>query len=219
MGGLDHEPAFVFSGRSLDWRGAFPLRCRGVASEKAKSGTDPASVEPKRGAIAIVQKLDEHIGLLEQIALALALLLLIGMGGYQTVATRVLGSKSIWPNELIRYSVFFVATMGAALAAQQARMFAMDAASKKLPKKLQVVLRIVIAALVIVLCYVLAQGGLHARQFINTDHLVLSPTTAVLALPVASGLIGLHYFLHALVDILYLVKGEIPPEKEGVSAH
>lgn len=179
-----------------------------------------ATSEQPGGAIERIAAVDRALGLLEQALLALSLLLLVGMGGYQTLATRLLDSKATWPNELIRYSVFFIATLGAALAAQQMRMFAMGAVGKLLPGKAQALVRIVIALFVLAAVYVLAVGGLDAREHIRADRYeVISPTLAVLALPLSCALIGLHYFLHALMDLVYLAKGQTPPPQEGVSAH
>jgi hypothetical protein len=36
----------------------------------------------------------------------------------------------------------------------------------------------------------------------------------MLAFPIGVVLIGLHYTLHAIIDVLYLIRGLVPPVRE-----
>jgi hypothetical protein len=60
---------------------------------------------------------------------------------------------------------------------------------------------------------------MYVRNSAGAEYEVFNPKTALMALPVGALLIGAHYTLHALIDLVYLSKGQLTPEEEGLSAH
>jgi TRAP-type C4-dicarboxylate transport system permease small subunit len=88
--------------------------------------------------------------------------------------------------------------------------------------KTRIISRIIIALLVTFVCYLFIRGGLMVRESIakTTEHYdVVSPVTGALALPIGAGLIGFHFLLHAVVDMIYLGAGQMPPDDQGISVH
>ncbi len=131
-----------------------------------------------------------------------------------------MGTNDTWPFEALRYLVFFCAIWGAALSAQKGRMISMDFLARKVAPKKRVILRIAIAAFVIFACVLLYRGGMYVRASAASEtYELISPAKALAVLPMGALLIGLHYFLHAVIDILYLSAGLIPPEEDGPAAH
>ncbi len=168
----------------------------------------------------MVASVDNAIGFVEHGFIALSLFGLMGVGTYQFVSGHFFDANDTWPFEVLRYLVFFCAMGGAALSAQKGRMISMDFLSRKLAPKKRIILRIFIAGFVIFACVLLYKGGMYVREAAaGEEYEVLSPSLALLALPIGAALIGVHYLLHAISDTMYLAAGLLPPEEEGPQAH
>lgn len=186
-----------------------------MTQDDAKGRAAPPGVEALR-------RLDRALGLAEQGVLVVGLAALVGVSAWQLFAGLVLKQHETWPYEVIRYAVFFVAMAGAALAAQRSQMMTMDALTRLLAPRLRVGLRVVLSIAVVVACFLLIRGGLDVRELtknLNEEYDVISPGLGMLPLPIGAALIGVHTVLHSLVDLLYLVRGDLPPEGDAVRAH
>jgi len=173
----------------------------------------PPADEPP--AAARVRRIDEGIGRAETGVLIVAVTMLIGVAVYQVIADKLLDERPTWPFEVIRYSVFFVAIAGASLAAQRKGMFNMDLVTRKFSPRGRSILRIATAVLVAGLCLMVINSALTLRtNTFNTKeaHEVLAEADGYLALILGMGLIAVHFLLHAVVEVLYLVNGKIPPD-------
>lgn len=188
---------------------------------KGEAKTSPAS-EPEPGPVAALRKLDRAVGTAEHAVAAAALAVLVGAGLWQSFASHVLDWHATWPYELIRYSVFFVAMSGAALAAQRGRMFSMDFVSNLLGTRTRLGVQIVIALFVIFACVLLCIGGLEVRRSalaVHETYDIIPPGLGLLALPVGAALIAVHYALHGVIDAFYLITRQTPPADEAPRAH
>ncbi len=200
-----------------------------MSKEKSKTSPPPASAAPLPDArvsspapdlVVKLQSFDNAIGTVEHAFVALSLFSLIGVGTYQFLASRLFGANDTWPFEALRYLVFFCAMGGAALSSQKGRMISMDFVARKLPAKQRAMLRMLVAAFVMFACFLLYRGGMYVRaSAAGEEYEVIRPAIALLALPVGALLIGLHYFVHAVCDALYLSAGMLPPEEEAPAAH
>jgi TRAP-type C4-dicarboxylate transport system permease small subunit len=169
-----------------------------------------------------LRRIDEWVGKLELVAVSIFLASLIGVAVYQFIASKLLGQNKNWPFEVIRYSVFFVAMSAAALAAQQKKMMAIDFVPRLMKPKTRVISRIIIALVVVFVCYLFIRGGLMVRDSIakTTEHYdVVNPVTGALALPIGAALIGFHFLIHAVIDMIYLHAKQMPPDDERISVH
>ena len=182
----------------------------GGAAPGARGGDEPA-------AAAALRRLDEGLGIIETAAVGLALLVLVGVGVYQSAAAHLFGVNETWPYEVIRYSVFFVAMAGAALASQRSRLINMDVVTRLLQPRARTILRVATSMFALGTALLLFKGGLDVRALpaqANVEHEVISAPTALWALPLGALLVGVHLLLHALIDVAYLVQGKLPPEGE-----
>jgi TRAP-type C4-dicarboxylate transport system permease small subunit len=173
----------------------------------------PPADEPP--AAARVRRIDEGIGRAETGVLIVAVTLLIGIAVYQVIADKLMDHRPTWPFEVIRYSVFFVAMAGAALASQRKGMFNMDLVTRKFSPRGRSILRIGTAVLVAVLAGLLINVALtlRANTFTTKEaHEVFSEADGYLALILGMSLIALHFVLHAVIEVIYLVNGKIPPD-------
>lgn len=169
-----------------------------------------------RGLLAI----DRIVGLIEHAALAVLLASLILLGFMQAVGRNAFQWSPAWTFELLRYSVFFIAMFGAALAAHTKQLIAMDVLTRALSPRNRLVVQVVTGLFVIFVCYLLIDGGLKVRHILaeEEDYHYISPATGALALPVGSALIAFHVLVQTAVRVAHLVRGTLP-EAEQVRAH
>ena len=173
-------------------------------------------------AIRFIKRIESLLGHLEHFFLAIFLCALIGVGTYQSIASHIFESNATWPFELIRYSVFFIAMLGAALAAREGQMIGMDFLSRLIPKRWNRVLEILIACFVIGILFLTIKGGLQLRETtlgLNESYEFIRPDIGVLALPVAVFLIALHTFNQALLSFFYAVNPRLDTDETQVSLH
>ena len=164
-----------------------------------------------------LRQLNDWLGRIETGALALLLALLVGTGVYQTLAAHFFEKNDTWPYEIIRYSVFFIAMTGAALAAAKARMINMDVVTRLLRPRTRAALRVGTSLFAVAVCFFLFKGGMDMRDTAagrNEAYDYISPSSGLLALPIGAVLIGFHFLLHAIIDAIWLAGGKLPPEPE-----
>lgn len=164
---------------------------------------------------ARVRRVDEGIGRAEIGVVIIAVCMLIGVAVYQVILDKLFDERPTWPYEVVRFSVFFVAITGASLAAQRKGMFNMDLVTRKFSPRGRSYLRIATAVLVAVLLALVINTALTLRA--NTfstkeSHEVISNADGYLALIAGCGLIAIHFVLHAVIEVIYLVNGKIPPD-------
>jgi TRAP-type C4-dicarboxylate transport system permease small subunit len=177
-----------------------------------EAGPPPADEPP---AAARLRRIDEMIGRVEVGALIVAVTMLIGVAIYQVILEKLLDERPTWPHEVVRFSVFFVAMLGASLASQRKGMFNMDLVTRKFSPRVRSMLRIGAAVLVAVLLALVIKAALtlRANTFTTKEaHEVFSEADGYTALVVGAGLIALHFVLHAVSEVIYLASGKIPPD-------
>lgn len=177
----------------------------------AEGAAKPTAAELDSGFVHALRMIDRALGMLEQTLLCLFLLILIGVGAIQAVASQ-LGTSWIWSFEIIRYSVFFIAMTGAALSAHTEQLISMDLVSRALGARGRARLTIALRLFTAVICVLLIVGGLKLRDAAGEPmyHLI-DPRMGLLALPIGAALMGMHVLLHSLVDLVYLLHGRLPP--------
>ena len=162
----------------------------------------------KHGIAHAAQRVNGWLGTLEHVGLAVCLGALIAVGTSRAILVEVFNSPFSGADEVIRYMVFFIAMLGAALAAQRVRMIGMDLCARALSSRAQAVVRLLNTLLILFVCYLLIRGGLLARATsTGIDHEFIPRRIGLLALPIGAGLIAVHYILHATVDVCHLVTG------------
>ena len=177
------------------------------------TGTEPPADEP--AAARGLRQLDRLLGVVETgIAIAVvSALILVAVG--QVVADKLFGAHPTWPDEVIRNFVFYAAMSGAVLAAQRKGMFNMDLVTRYFPPRVRSLLRVVAALLVCALAILVVRTGLVQRADtlkVTQTHELISPATAYLGLIVGFALVAFHFLLHAVIEVVYLASGKIPPD-------
>lgn len=193
----------------------------GPASRGSEINMDAPITYPDDGPLsANVRKVDNGVGMLEQGFLFLLLIAIV-----LTASAAALGDKLFgyhlgrWWFTVIRGGTFTIAMIAAAFATHQQRHLAMDLVSRRLSPRGRLILGMLLKVFTMVIAGVLLRSGLH-----QIDHVggvveeFVSDKTIVTMLPVGCALIIFHSLLHLVIDLDYLVRGKLPPERQR-SAH
>lgn len=162
-----------------------------------------------------IRQVDHYLGLIEQ-GLLFALLAAVVL----TAATAALSDKVAhhqlgrWWFTVVRGGTFSIAMFGAVFATHQQRHLAMDLVSRRLTPRGRLVLGMVLKLFTILIAYLLFKSGLHQRDTVGSvGDSIISDKTVVTALPIGAALIIFHSLLHIGIDVEYLMRGKLPPER------
>jgi TRAP-type C4-dicarboxylate transport system permease small subunit len=159
---------------------------------------------------------DRALGVAEQVVLFVLLAAVVVTAAAAALSDRLLHIPlGRWWFDIVRSGTFSIAMIGAVFATHQRRHLAMDLVSRRLPPRGRLILRIALAVFTMFIAGVLARSGLHQLDKMGEesgDHLI-STHTIVTLLPAGAALIILHTLLHMVIDIDYLVRGKLPPER------
>lgn len=167
----------------------------------------------------MVKVINRWLGAAEVALLCVFLASLIGVACFNFVANHLLDYNPMWTDEIIRYSVFFIAWTGAALCAQSDQMLNMDVIARLVKPRTKLLIRAGTRILTIIACIFLVWGAMRVRNTVaGEDYELISKGKVALAFLVGAGMVGLHTFIHLILDVLYLVLRVMPAE-EHVSLH
>jgi TRAP-type C4-dicarboxylate transport system permease small subunit len=201
-----------------------------AAEPPARESHLSIEVEPTRfpdddAACAWLRRVDHGLGVAEQ-ALIFALLALVVTVASIAAIHDKLAAEHIgrWWHYIVRGGTFAVAMFAAVFATQQQRHLAMDLVSRRLPPRGRLILGLVLKVITIAVAYFLFKSGrTNAEVAGGTEsldvlglHVVDGDIVSTIFLGAA--LIIVHTALHVAIDISYLVRGKLPPERAR-SAH
>jgi TRAP-type mannitol/chloroaromatic compound transport system permease small subunit len=182
----------------------------------SKTSIDPTHGYPDDGALSsTVRKVDGGVGMIEQGVLFLLLIAIVLTASSAALSDKLFGiHMGRWWFVVVRGGTFTIAMVAAAFATHQQRHLAMDLVSRRLSPRGRLVLGMVLKIFTIVIAAVLFRSGMHQREHVGGagDQLV-SDKSVVTMMPIGAALIILHSILHIVIDVDYLVRGKLPPEK------
>jgi TRAP-type C4-dicarboxylate transport system permease small subunit len=163
-----------------------------------------------------VRTVDRALGNLEQAVLFLLLGAVVLTAAAAALSDRVLGHHlGRWWFDIVRGGTFSVAMIGAVYATHQQRHLSMDLVSRRLPARGRLFLRVVLALFTVLIAGLLVQSGLHQLDTVGEeggDHFI-STHSIVMFMPLGASLIIVHTVLHMVIDIDYIVRRKLPPER------
>jgi TRAP-type C4-dicarboxylate transport system permease small subunit len=188
----------------------------GAARDSRLSIDDLPAQFPDDGAVAhYVRIVDNTLGRIEQ-GLLFALLAAVVL----TAAAAALSDKLFahhlgrWWFTTVRGGTFTIAMFAAAFATHQQRHLAMDLVSRRLTPRGRLILGTLLEVFTIAIAVILFRSGMHQRDHVGgTVEEFVSDKTIVTMLPIGAALIILHSVLHIVIDLDYLVRGKLPPER------
>ncbi len=162
-----------------------------------------------------IRKLDHLAGMAEQIALFALLGIIVIVATVQAFATKLFSHSFIWSFDVVRAGTFAIAMIGAAFASHHISHLSMDIVSRRLSPRNRLALRALLGMFTIFAAYLLLRSGLHLRSEIATEggtHSIPPHLIAALV-PIGAGLIIFHTLLRTIIDVDYLRRNKLPPEK------
>jgi TRAP-type C4-dicarboxylate transport system permease small subunit len=162
-----------------------------------------------------LRMIDQYAGVAEQVLLFGMLATIIIIATVQALSTKLFGHSFLWSFDVVRAGTFVIAMTGAAFASRFASHLSMDVLSRFLGARRRLVLKVALGSVTIFAAGLLANAGLHIRAQVASEggeHTV-PPGLLAAMIPIGAGLIIFHTFLHMLIDIDYIVRGKLPPEK------
>jgi TRAP-type C4-dicarboxylate transport system permease small subunit len=183
-------------------------------AQRAAHVGEPILAAPEPAPVAALRRIDRGLAKIEEILLALFLAILLVIGVIGAVKRNFLPPSPFWLEEAVRYSVFFIGLLGAALAAQSDRLFNIDMFARLMGVRGKLVIRVLSSAFTIAICWLFLSSSLIVRRvaLAGEEGEILPPEIGILSLPIAMAAIMLHLFLHLLIALYYLATGKTPPD-------
>ena len=174
----------------------------------------PASYPDDDDMVKNLRLVDRWIGLGEQVALFALLAVMVVVACVEAVAERM-HSGFLWSFDVVRDATFAIAMLGAAFATYQQRNLSMDLVSRRLGHKARMVLRIFLALITIFTSSLfLYAGWLLRSKVVGEPNVGSLEKLTVTMIPVGAGLIIFHSLVQIVIEVDYLVRGKLSPERE-----
>jgi TRAP-type C4-dicarboxylate transport system permease small subunit len=206
---------------------AVPVEADLPPTRRQAAPTDPAALPiaqltdaahfPDDGPVSgWLRRTDRALGNAEQAVLFVLLAAVVLTAAAAALSDRLVGHHlGRWWFDIVRGGTFSVAMIGAVFATHQQRHLSMDLVSRRLPARGRLVLRVVLALFTVLAAALLVRSGMHQLGTVGEEsgeHIV-STHTIVTFMPIGAILIIVHTALHMVIDIDYLARGKLPPER------
>lgn len=158
---------------------------------------------------------DNTLGIIEQLLLFALLGAVVLTAAGAALSEKLFGYHiGRWWFTVVRGGTFTIAMFAAAFATHQQRHLAMDLVSRRISPRARLILGTLLKIFTIVIAMILFRSGMHQRDHVGgTVEEFVSDKTIVTMLPIGAALIIVHSILHIVIDIDYLVRGKLPPER------
>ena len=163
----------------------------------------------------IWHQLDEKLGRVEQILVALFLSVMILIAFLQIVLRNFFSTGIPWGDPLVRYLVVWVGFIGAALAAREGKHISIEIASRWItgPGRhyFQVLSNLVSAAVCVLLTYAAVKFIVFEAQMGTTVFFSLPAWIPEIVIPVTFGIMALRFALRFIDELIEL---HLEPRRE-----
>jgi TRAP-type C4-dicarboxylate transport system permease small subunit len=186
-------------------------------NDEAEGGDHPVAY-PNDGPFAkAVRRFDTYLAKTEQVVLLAILAAVVVMGAGYALAEKLAHYHVPYKDDVMRAGTFAIAMLGGAFATHQLKHLSMDLVSRRLSARSRLVLRIVLTLFMIGILLLAIRAGLHyiaQERTVPTQPGKLFSTVQVAWLfPIATTLIIVHAAVSVALDVDYLRRGKVPPER------
>ncbi len=166
-----------------------------------------------------LDRLDRGLGKVESVLVVIVLFVMLGLSSLQLLLHTLFDSGIEWADIVARQMVLWLGFLGGALATQQGRHIAIDAASKFLKPKPAAVLRVVTFSSAALIAAAMGQASLRfVRDELEAGSTLFGEVPAwpfEAIMPVALFVIVFH-FVVGVVDSALVATGRREPKAEAV---
>ncbi len=169
---------------------------------------------------ARLRKIDHRLGFVEQVLLFGMLGVIVLVGTFQALATKLFATSFVWSFDVVRGCTFAIAMIGAAFASHHASHLSMDIMSRWLKPRTRLAAQVVLGMFTIFAALMLGMSGDRLRTQVASEggsH-TIPPDLIAALIPIGAALITFHTLMRVLIDADYLRRGKLPPAK-ALSAH
>ncbi|MBA3462203.1 MAG: TRAP transporter small permease [Deltaproteobacteria bacterium] len=163
-----------------------------------------------------VRRIDNIIGMVEQVALVTLLAIVVVTAASHALLDRFANYHVPFKDDVIRAGTFTIAMLAGAFASHQAKHLSMDLISRRFSPRARMFLKVFLALFVIFMVILFVRSGFHnianEQQFASEDKLITRVRIAWL-LPIGGFLIIIHTLLHTIIDVDYILRHKLPPER------
>lgn len=164
-----------------------------------------------------VRKLDNLIGKGEQIVLVFILTMIVLFGASHALLDKIAHIHVPYKDDVIKTGTFAIAMLGGAFASHQMKHLSMDLLSRRFSPRNRLFLRIALSLFVIFVLVLLIKSGLanieNEKQFNQAGDFLISRVKVAWLIPIGASLMILHAILHIIIDVDYIKRGVVPPER------
>ena len=163
-----------------------------------------------------LRMIDRWFGIGEQVALFGLLAVMVIVACVEAIAERM-HSGFLWSFDVVRDATFAIAMLGAAFATYQQRNLSMDLVSRRLGHKARMFLRIFLCLITIAASAFFLYAGWILRGKVDAEpNVKLIEKLTVTMIPLGAALIIFHSLVQIVIEVDYLVRGKLSPERERV---
>ncbi|MDX2090378.1 MAG: TRAP transporter small permease, partial [Kofleriaceae bacterium] len=164
-----------------------------------------------------VRSVDNYIGKGEQIVLVAILAAVVFMGAGHALLEKLAHVHIPYKDDIMRAGTFALAMLGGAFATHQMKNLSMDLLSRRFSARNRLVLRVVLTLFVIFTLILTIRSGMHniakEAEFQQRGEYLFSRVQVAWLLPISMSLVIVHSILHIILDVDYLRRGKVPPER------
>lgn len=167
--------------------------------------------------VRFLRKGDRVVGLGEQLVLFGLLATMVIVACVEAIAEQM-HSGFLWSFDVVRDATFGTAMLGAAFATYQQRNLSMDLVSRRLGHKARMFLRIFLACITIFASSLFLYAGWILRsKVVQEPNIGTLEKLTVTMIPLGASLIIFHSLVQIVIEIDYLVRGKLSPERERMA--
>jgi TRAP-type C4-dicarboxylate transport system permease small subunit len=164
-----------------------------------------------------VRSFDTYLAKAEQVVLVAILAAVVLMGAGHALLEKLAHYHVPYKDDVMRAGTFAIAMLGGAFATHQLKHLSMDLVSRRFSARNRLVLRVVLTLFMIGVLILAIRAGLH---YIDQEKTVpkqpgklLSTVQVGWIFPIATSLIIVHALVSIVLDVDYLRRGKLPPER------
>lgn len=166
---------------------------------------------------AKVRAIDALVGKGEQIALVFMLLMVVLFGASHALLDKIAHIHVPYKDDVIKSGTFAIAMIGGAFASHQMKHLSMDLLSRRFSPRNRLFLRITLSLFVVFVLVLLIKSGLanieNEKQFQQGGEYLVSRVKVAWLIPIGAVLMIFHAVLHIIIDVDYIARGKVPPER------
>lgn len=193
-----------------------------AVKEPAEPAARPSQLEMKAEPItypddgpvsAKIRRLDNAVGRGEQIALVALLVTIVVVAAGSALLDKIATYRVEFKDDVIHGGTFALAMIGASYATQQARNLSMDLLSRRFSPRARLFLKVLLGLFTIFIVAIVIRAGFHTIDIQEESDALISAKRIAWTIPIGGGLIILHSVLHILIDVDYIARRKLPPER------